>query len=350
MKNKILLQKVTDLTLYTGSNGQRKCTCKCPGCSQKEYGLKHEEYQGNIEQIKKIIQYLPNLKNAYILGNPDTSVDAKFCNVAAKEFIKNNINVMFSTSGYEAEKTVEELTKDIPAEKIKYISFSVDSIKKETMKKLKGTDKISLEQIEKAIKYCKKKKIPVKIQPTLWEINQDDYKEIIEYFYDKYNLKWFTFHLASFEGIKGKENYILKNIKPQKWEDIRKEIIKIAEQKKLKVLIPKVFLNDEEYLNYKAENSYCYTGSSGLQIWLEKNRIKCTVCPIHTGIEEKFCFNIEDENIKLENEISDCLCAPFCISNELKEKSIEKKGYTFKEENGKTYHNVCRYYADRVNY
>lgn len=350
MKTKILLEKITDLTLYTGSNGQHKCTCKCPGCSQKEYGLKHEEYQGSINQIRKLIKYLPNLKNAYILGNPDTSVDTKFCNEAAGEFTKNGINVMFSTSGFNAKNTVKELIKNISAERINYISFSIDSIKSEKIKKLKGTDKISLDEIGEAIEYCKQKGILVKIQPTLWQINQDDYKEIIEYFYNRYNIDWFTFHLASFEGIKGKENSVLKNVEPEKWECIREEIIEIAENKNLKVLIPKVFLNDMEYQEYQAEKSYCYMGSCGLQIWLEKDKIKCTVCPIHTGIEENFCFDIEDEETELEKNISDCVCAPFCISEELKEKSIHKSGYTFKSKNGKTYHNVCRYYADRVNY
>ena len=349
MKTKNLFEKVTDLTLYTGSNGQYRCTCKCPGCSQKEYGINHKEYQGNIEQIKKIMKYLPNLRNVYILGNPDTSVDTKFCNEVAKEFVKKDINVMFSTSGYNAVKTVKELTEGVSLDRIKYISFSVDSIKEDVIKVLKGSEHISLEQIGKAIEYCNQNKIPVKIQPTLWQINQDDYKEIIEYFYNMYNINWFTFHLASFEGIHGKENDILKNIEPEKWVNIRKDIVEIANKKELKILIPKIFLTDEEYKNYRPENSYCYLGSTGLQIRLEKDKIKCTVCPIHTGIEESFSFELEDEETKLEKVMSDCICATSCISRRLKATSIDKRGYEFKE-NGKLYHNVCRYYADRINY
>ena len=42
-------------------------------------------------------------------------------------------------------------------------------------------DRIEKERgIYEAIKYCLDKKIVVKIQPTIWEINQNDYKEIIE--------------------------------------------------------------------------------------------------------------------------------------------------------------------------
>lgn len=102
-----LLKKVKSLTLYTGTYGRRKCTCSCIGCTQESYGRKHKEYQGNLEQIQKIIEKLPNLEEAYILGNPDVSVDTEFCNLAAKEFIKHGKKVMFSTSGYNGVKVIK---------------------------------------------------------------------------------------------------------------------------------------------------------------------------------------------------------------------------------------------------
>lgn len=349
MKTSELLKKVTDLTLYTGSNGQHKCTCRCPGCTQIKYGNRNDDYQGNIEQVRKIIKYLPNLKNAYLLGNPDTSVDTEFCNKAAREFVKNDINVMFSTSGYDALETVKKLTEEIPADKISYISFSIDSIKKDVLQKLKGTKHINIEDIEEAILYCNKNKIPVKIQPTIWQINQEEYREIMKYFNSRYGIKWYTFHLASFEAIDGKENIILKNVQPSKWVDIRRDIIKIAKEKGLKVSIPKVFLTENENEDYDIKKAYCYNGGAGLQIWLEKDNIKCTFCPIHTETDDKFCFKLEDKEAKLETETNNCVCAPYCISEALKKKSLDEKGYEFNE-NGNKYYNICRYYSDRVNY
>ena len=146
------LAKVTDLTLYTGTNGKDKCTCKCIGCTQGGGILKNKEkYQGTIEDIKVIIERLQNLENAYLLGNPDVSVDTFFCNLAAKEFIKNNINVMFSTSGFKAVDTVKKLVDGLDPKYIKYISYSVDTLDEDKLHFLKGNKTLSLKEIEDAI-------------------------------------------------------------------------------------------------------------------------------------------------------------------------------------------------------
>ena len=113
MKRLTALDKVKDLTLYTGTFGREKCTCNCIGCTQGGIIKEKEPYQGNINQIKKIINKLPNLENAYLLGNPDISVDTDFCNEAAKEFERNNISVMFSTSGYGGNKTIKRLVSGL---------------------------------------------------------------------------------------------------------------------------------------------------------------------------------------------------------------------------------------------
>ncbi|CDC06474.1 unknown [Clostridium sp. CAG:343] len=150
-----LLKKVKSLTLYTGTYGRRKCTCSCIGCTQESYGRKHKEYQGNLEQIQKIIEKLPNLEEAYILGNPDVSVDTEFCNLAAKEFIKHGKKVMFSTSGYNGVKVIKKLIQEIDPNNIQYISYSIDSLDNEKLQFLKGTNKIDIKEIDKAIYYCK---------------------------------------------------------------------------------------------------------------------------------------------------------------------------------------------------
>ena len=144
MKRLTALDKVKDLTLYTGTFGREKCTCNCIGCTQGGIIKEKEPYQGNINQIKKIIEKLPNLENAYLLGNPDISVDTDFCNEAAKEFEKNNISVMFSTSGYGGNKTIKRLVSGLNFKNIKYVSYSVDTLEDDKIHYLKGTKNISL--------------------------------------------------------------------------------------------------------------------------------------------------------------------------------------------------------------
>lgn len=344
-----LLKNVTDLTLYTGTNGKDKCTCKCPGCTQINKGEKSEGYQGNIEQIKEILEILPNLKNAYILGNPDITVDSEFCNLAAKEFVKHGKNVMFSTSGFNALETIKKVTEDIEPSKISYISISVDSVDEEKLAKLKGNKNISLQEIGKAIVYCKENNIPVKIQPTLWQINQDDYKEIMHYFYNKYNVDWYTFHIGSFEAINGIENDILKHITQKKCNEIRENIKKIADENNLRVNIPKIFLTQEEYKEYDNSTTYCRVGGKGLQIWLEEGNLKCTFCPIYTVINKNFWFNPKEKETNLISSKTDCIAEAECISNNLKNTAIDSNLGVYEDE-GENYYCICRFCSDKINY
>ena len=348
MNKKEILSKVEALTLYTGTYGRKKCTCSCIGCTQGITSRRNIEFQGNIEQIKTIIKYLPNLKTAYILGNPDISVDTEFCNLAAKEFIKNNIKVMFSTSGYNGLKVVKELTKDINPKDIEYISYSIDTLDNDKLQYLKGNKKINIEQIEEAIKYCIKIGIKVKIQPTLWEINQEDYGEIINR-YCKWGIKWFTFHVGSFETIDGK--IPLKHIEPEKWVNIIKDINKIAKEKDLKVKVPKIFIEEKEQEEYrKKQKLYCQNGGTDLQIWLQKDGIKATVCPILSAVYPKYLFDLEKEDVKLVSKNNEgCMVSGNCLDERIISQSKENNGKEFII-NNKKYNNVCRYYADRIKY
>ena len=348
MNSKILLNNVTDLTLYTGTNGRKYCTCKCIGCTQRN-DEDNYAYQGNIKQIEKIIRKLPNLKNAYLLGNPDVSVDPEFCNLAANKFIENGKKVMFSTSGFNGVETLKKLTKNIDLSKIEYVSLSVDTVNEDKLKKLKGNKNITLEQIDEVINYCKKTKIPVKIQPTLWRINQDDYQELIEYFYKKHGLTWYTFHTGSFEAIEDEKIDILKHIKPEKSVEIREKLIRIAQKYNLKMNIPKVFITKEEYDLYDNSNTYCRVGGRGLQIWLTRDALKCTFCPILTKVNKNYFFNIDDEDIKLLNPKLDCPIANNCISNDLKQISEDNKGNIIFQ-NNKKYFNICRYFSKKIKY
>lgn len=346
-----LLENVTDLTLYTGTFGRKKCTCSCIGCTQESYGNRHKDFQGNLQQIQTIIEKLPNLKNAYILGNPDVSVDTHFCNLVAKKFIEHGKKVMFSTSGYQAMETLKVLLREIEPKNIEYISYSIDTTDLNKLQYLKGTKNINLEEIEKAIKYCNIHNIKVKIQPTLWEINQDDYKEIINYFYTKFNIDWFTFHVGSFESLLNKQ-VPLKHVKPEKWREISQDINHIAQDKKLKIVVPKIFLNEAEYMRYKKDSkTYCTNGGAGIQIWLQKEGIKATFCPLlaETTLENTV-FDIEKEDVKLaKTENEKCSCCSQCIDMGLKENSVGKNGTQFMFQNEKLY-NVCRFYSYREDY
>ena len=346
-KNKIL-EKVEALTLYTGTYGRKKCTCSCIGCTQGITSYRENEYQGDIEQIKKIIELLPNLKTAYILGNPDISVDTNFCNIAAKEFIKNGIKVMFSTSGYNGEEVAKELLEGLDRNMVEYISYSVDTLDNEKLHFLKGTKRINIEEVDKAIEYCIREGIPVKIQPTLWNVNQDDYKELIEY-YEKKGIKWFTFHVGSFEGVKNE--IPLKHIEPEKWDKINKEIKKIAQDKDLKIKVPKIFVDDDEKEIYKNQKKlYCQNGGTDIQIWLSKGIIKSSLCPILTAVYPEYIFDLEKEDIKLVNSnYEGCIVAERCIDNELRSKSKNNAGREFNVKDKKIY-NMCRYYSDKAKY
>ena len=349
MKEMNLLEKVKSLTLYTGTFGRKKCTCSCIGCTQESYGRRHKDFQGTIDQIKIILEKLPNLEEAYILGNPDVSVDPEFCNLAAKEFIKQNKKVMFSTAVYIGLEVIKKITKGIEGKDIEYVSYSIDTLDNEKLQFLKGTKKINIEEIDEAIKYCINHNITVKIQPTLWKINQDDFKKIIEH-YSKLGIEWYTFHAGSFESLKGRK-IDLNHIKPEKWREIVKEINKIAIEKNLKIKAPKIFLNEEEYQKYKTEHKvYCQEGGEGIQIWLQEDGIKATFCPILAEVSQEYIFDIETEKPHLlEGKVNTCAVCTQCLDDKVKNMSIKKQGKEFIYKN-EILHNVCRYYSNKRKY
>lgn len=349
MEKSNLLKRVKDLTLYTGTYGRKKCTCSCIGCTQERYGSRHEDHQGTIEQVKVILQKLQNLENIYILGNPDVSVDPEFCNLAAKEFIKHNKKVMFSTSGYKGKEIVKKLIEGIDPINIQYISYSVDTLNNRKLQFLKGTKDINIGQIDEAIQFCMDKNITVKIQPTLWEINQDDYREIIEH-YSKFGIDWYTFHAGSFEALV-EQKIVLNHIKPETWRRIVKEIDAIAMEKKLKIKVPRIFLNTEEYKKYQIENKvYCQNGGADLQIWMQKDGIKATFCPILAEVYPEYIFDLEKEETNLvHNEKNACIVCGKCLDEKVRNMSIHKNGKEFFLKN-EILHNVCRYYSNKRKY
>ena len=131
----ISLSNIEYVTLYTGNNGSDGCTCKCPCCSQRG---RTRFYQGNLAQAIEMFEKLPNMKQLYVFGNPDVTVDTNLCHEIIKEAVKRDIHVCFSTSGVGGVYTLQKMLKDIPCELVDYVSFSFDGTTKEEMSFAKG--------------------------------------------------------------------------------------------------------------------------------------------------------------------------------------------------------------------
>ena len=184
------INKVKLIALYTGDKGYAHCPCKCPCCSQKGVG---GNYQGDISQVKKLLECFTGLKQLYFFGNPDPVVDPEFCNQASKFAIERGINVCYSTSGIGGITTLKRLLKDIPPEKVDYISFSIDTVNAEKMNMLKGIP-FPWERAIEGIAWAILNGYNVKIQPTLWSSNYMDAYSIIDYV-SNMGVEKFSFHV-----------------------------------------------------------------------------------------------------------------------------------------------------------
>lgn len=339
--------KATDLTLYTGSNGTKGCPCKCLGCSQLKYGNQHPFYQGTLEQFDELMERLPNISSAIILGNPDPCVDPEFCNMVIKRLTSQGKRVRVSTSGYHALNTLKRTLKGIDLSYIDYWSFSIDSVEYDMLRRLRS-EKIDLEEIKIAIKYCFEMGISVKIQPTLWQCNCNEYKSIIDYFY-QLGVKWFSFHAGSKETFE-KEIPELEHVDPFEWRNILNEIQKIGKEKRLKIHMPYLFLSEEEWKIYvKEKGEYCRTDSLGnkIQVWLEKDMVRGTNCPLLQQIS-KFDFNVlnfKTQAIDVTNSKEGyCPVAYKSLGKRLCHLSQDGKGNVFSDERGNLLFTICRFY------
>lgn len=283
------------VTLYTGTNGRKYCTGNCRFCTQTGHPLSGKPYQGTSEGIREVLRALPNLKEAYILGNPDVSVDPDFCNEAAKLFAQNGCKVMFSTSGWGGKQTMERLLNGISPSEVEYVSFSVDSLNPETAKFLKGIS-LPLDVVEEGISYCIEHGFPVKIQPTLWDVNQHEVPEIIRYFLDKYGIRWFTFHFGSLETYRGQENH---HVSAEEVRRLHDEIMELAEEWKLNCRVPKSILTESEYHNYQEKYiTHCTDKKPyDLQVWLTPDGPKAAYCSVLPSVyPEKALFDLRTED------------------------------------------------------
>jgi len=339
------LNLIDEVTIYTGTNGKSGCSCNCPGCSQTSYSKGHinQNYSGTLEQIHQLIQLLPNLKKAYFLGNPDCSVDPKFCSEAAKMFITNGIHVMFSTSGIGGEKVLKDLLNGLDTDFVDYVSFSIDSIDPLTESILKGK-KVDYDILTSGIEYCQSIDIPIKIQPTIWQINQDTCIDLMDYFHSTYQLNRFTFHVGSLEGLYPSQSYVCKHVLPDKWHNTAREIITYSQENDLTVSVPFIFLTEEEYKIYQESYlPHCNKSKpTDIQVWLEKD-IKATFFPLLSHIHPTDFIDPLSANMtstKIDIPHKRCAIQNFSLDKTLAQ---EFNDNVWQKDNQKLFY-VCRYY------
>ena len=290
------IQPVHSVTVYTGTGGQSHCHCKCQFCTQNYGSNQPPFYQGNIDDVKKLISAIPGLKEAYILGNPDPVVDPKFCNNAAKLFIKAGCKVMFSTSGIGGKRTMKTLLDGIPADMVKYVSFSVDSLKPDVTNFLKGV-RLPLDQVESGIEFCIEKGIPVKIQPTLWTVNYEEVESLVTYFFEKFGIKWFTFHVGSLESYHGEENF---HLPASTVRQVYKKVHQLQERYKLEIKMPLNMLTSDEFEVYSKEYTpHCKNPTpTDIQVWFTHKGILASYCSVWPSVNPSACvFALEKENL-----------------------------------------------------
>lgn len=291
---KIELSKVSNVTLYTGNNSPWYCTCSCPCCSQLQ---RNQRYEGTLEQANTFFEMLPNLKQLYIFGNPDPTVDLGFCHQMMEMAISRGIEVCTSTSGIGGKATYEKLLNGIPASMVVYVSVSIDSVNEQKLSVLKGKQ-YSLPKAIDGIKWLLENGYTVKIQPTLWSSNFNDVEETLEYFIQM-GINWFTFHIGSLEsGVKLPTHRHLTVDEMRSVHEVIQHVVNRHKDKyitiRCPVIYPELWHNDET-------KWYCMKESSitELMITFTEKGIKGTHVPMLSLQDEEFSFYFE----KGQNEI-----------------------------------------------
>ena len=304
MLKSIVLSRVEYVSLYTGNNGSGACTCRCPCCSQKG---KERRYQGTINQVHEMFESLPNLKQLYIFGNPDITVDTDFCHMVTKEAVKRNVRVCFSTSGVGGKNTLVKLLRDIPVNMVDYISFSFDAITEEEMSFMKGI-KYPMQKALDGLSWAIEQGYTVKVQPTLWSCNYTKTKEIIEFF-AKRGVKWFTFHVGSLESEINLPSH--KHLTPEQIENVHNQISEaIYNRDDVKVRCPIIY---SQCGTDESTKWYCMhpERANELLVMLTEDGIKATHAPMASNYKEELNFDINKEESVITESIPENIFCPF---------------------------------------
>lgn len=285
----IVFERVEYVSLYTGNNGSEACTCKCPCCSQSG---RERNHQGTMKQVLEMFECLPNLKQLYIFGNPDITVDTQFCHEIVKEAVKRNIHVCFSTSGVGGKKVLIKLLHNIPVNMVDYISFSFDAITKEEMSFMKGIN-YPMEKALEGVEWAIEQEYPVKIQPTLWSCNYTKAEEIINFFSEK-GVKWFTFHVGSLET--GVVLPTHQHLTPEQLKSVHNQISKaVHNHNDIKVRCPIIYY---ECGTNDPNKWYCMhpERAKELLVMFTEDGIKATHTPMASSFNDKLNFSIGKTN------------------------------------------------------
>jgi len=304
MLTPIVLDRVEYVSLYTGNNGSGACTCKCPCCSQKG---KERRYQGTINQLFELFENLPNLKQLYIFGNPDVTVDTKFCHDVIKEAVNRNIRVCFSTSGIGGEKVLIKLLDNVPKKMIDYISFSFDAITEEEMSFMKGI-KYPMKKALSGLEWAIENGYTVKIQPTLWSCNYDQAGEIITFFRNK-GVKWFTFHIGSLESEINLPSH--QHLSPEQIKNVHEQICEaVRNHNDIKVRCPIIY---SECGNDEPNKWYCMhpERAKELLVTFTENGIEATHSPMASNYKEDLSFYINKNLPILTDSIPESNFCPY---------------------------------------
>ena len=338
-------EEIKRLTLYTGSNGKKGCACNCIGCSQERYGRSNPFYQGTKEQVKEMMELIPNVKDCIILGNPDPCIDPEFCNWVAKYLIQKGVRVRFSSSGFNAIRTIKILLKDLDVNYIDYMSYSIDTVDQELLNKLRGK-KISLNEVNDAISYCLELNVRPKIQPTLWRINMEGYKELVEYYLER-GVRWFSFHVGSMESFDVKKEE-LQHLSPKEWISIRNELMDMSIKRNFSIHMPYMYMTETEFENYKKERGdKCIPVQlRTTQIWLGNDQLRTTHCPLLREVRNfEYDLRTMDQK-KIDFSISEtgyCPAAKTCQGEENAARSLNGNSDEYIID-GERYYTICRSY------
>lgn len=297
------LANIENITLYTGDNGTEYCTCNCPGCSQKG---KNRKYQGTISQAIQLLDNLPNLRQLYILGNPDPTVDLKFCNEVAKLATRKNIHVCFSTSGVGGKSAVKKLLKDIPKEMVDYISFSFDGTTKDEMSFAKGIN-YPMENALEGLEWTIENGYTIKIQPTLWSFNYNKIEEIISFYVSK-GVKWFTFHIGSLEG--GVNLLSHKHLTPEQVNKVHESIERAVKHFDIQVRCPVIYPECGNNDDTKYYCMHCERVKELLAVFTSEG-IMVTHVPIISSVDERLSFILDDASKVYIPEFPESKICPF---------------------------------------
>jgi len=282
-----ILQGVTSCSLYTGTFGRKGCTGNCLGCYIGDTEFKEDSsvHQGTVDQVHELLSVLPNLKRVFIFGNPDPSVDPKFCNEAARIFQSKGIKVLFVTNGFGGTETIKTLIDGLQPSLISGIAFSIDSLDDKKNSAMKGT-RIPLADTLQSMEYVQSMGINTKVYFAIWLQNMDEnWKAFVNFFESR--------------GVHVGNGYGSVQAARGRIEHVPEEKILEIQEKYADIRLPTLLANDEDYEEYLstfvAKNQFKCTNFDHIKVYFTEKALKSTYyCPIIPTIYPKYLVNIRD--------------------------------------------------------